>query len=389
MNFTFHSPKPSKENQFVAKGYDNSPFRPLPAPTGAEPFRLDITKVINQLPSNDKMVFHVVGDTGGIKIPTDQQLVGNKMEEQFNAGKKPEEQPLFFYHLGDVVYYYGEESEYNNQFFEPYIHYPAPIFAIPGNHDGDIDPTNQNPPASLEAFVKVFCDTETRHLPIAGDSSRTTMIQPNVYWTLVTPLANFIGLYSNVTMHGTIKEPQISWFINELKNAEKERKQSGKAIIVSLHHPVYSIDKNHGASGDMLQFLDDSFATTGVYPDIVLTGHVHNYQRFTRKLENGNDLPYIVAGAGGYWHLHQVETKADPVYVPNNSFFPGVILEEYSDDRHGFLRMTIEKTSTTRILTGEYFTVPRPQESWSAPAQLYDYFTIDLDTHKVSNIKSN
>jgi phosphoribosylcarboxyaminoimidazole (NCAIR) mutase len=34
-----------------------------------------------------------------------------------------------------------------------------------------------------------------------------------------------------------------------------------------------------------------------------MTGHVHNYQRFTRPL-NGRDVPYIVAGAGGYWHLH-------------------------------------------------------------------------------------
>ncbi len=388
MKFSFHNTRPDKKTQFVAKGYDNSPFRPLPNPIGKPPYRLDIQKIIGNATSNGKMVFHTVGDTGGIKIPSEQQIVANKMGEQFSAADKPENQPLFFYHLGDVVYYYGEASEYGSQFYEPYMHYPGPILAIPGNHDGDIDPTNPNPPKSLEAFVSAFCDTKPQHLKIAGESSRTTVIQPNVYWTLVTPLANFLGLYSNVTAHGTIKEPQASWFIQELKNADTERKQHGKAIIVALHHPVYSIDKNHGASGDMQKFLDNAFKKANIFPDVILTAHVHNYQRFTRMLDNGVELPYIVAGAGGYWNLHKVETKADPVYVPNNSFFPGVVIEEFCDDRHGFLRITIEKNSKGRTLTGEYFTAPRPQESWSAPAQLYDYFTIDLDKHKVNNIKT-
>jgi len=386
MKFSFHTPKPSQANQFVTakKQYDNSPFRDLPTPTGPAPYRLDVTKVTGPLPSTTQMVFHTVGDTGGIKVPQDQQIVANKMEEQFIAGANPADNPLFFYHLGDVVYYYGEESNYHDQFFEPYIHYPAPIFAIAGNHDGDIDPTNPTPPASLAAFVEVFCDTQPRVLPIAGDSTRTTMIQPNVYWTLVTPLANFLGLYCNDTQHGTINEPQTTWFVNELKNADAERKATGKAIIVSLHYPAYSVDMDHGSSGDMQDFLDNAFATAKVYPDIILSGHVHNYQRFTRKLSNGQQLPYVVAGGGGYWNLHKVETKASPVSVPNDTFFPDVILENFCDDMFGFLRITIINNAGTRTLKGEYFTVPRLQGSWSAPATLFETFTLDLNTHIVS-----
>ncbi|GAC1312365.1 MAG: hypothetical protein NVSMB24_33730 [Mucilaginibacter sp.] len=385
MNFSFHNQKPNQANQFVAKQkYDSSPYRDLPSPTGPAPYRLDIKKVIQQLPSQSKMVFHTVGDSGGIKVPQDQKLVAEKMEEQFISGASPADLPLFLYHLGDVVYYYGEEKNYLDQFFDPYIHYPAPIFAIAGNHDGDIDPTDPNPPTSLAAFMEVFCDTQPRHLPIAGDSSRTTVIQPNVYWTLVTPVANFLGLYCNDTQHGEIREPQVSWFVSELKNADAERKATGKAIIVSLHYPAYSVDMDHGSSGAMQQFLDNAFAAANVYPDIVLSGHVHNYQRFHRKLSNGNSLPYIVAGAGGYWNLHKVETKANPVPVPNNTFFPDVTLENFCDDRFGFLRITIENNAGARTLKGEYFTVPRPQESWSAPAQLFDTFTINLDNHTIN-----
>lgn len=377
MNFTFHNLRPQQATNFVTQGYDDSPFRPLPKPTGPAPYHLDVTKVIGQLPDAGKMVFHVVGDTGGVKSPQDQQLVANKMEDQFTSGAT--DNPLFFYHLGDVVYYYGEESNYYSQFFEPYIHYPAPIFAIAGNHDADIDTSNPNPPDSLAAFMEVFCDTEPRHLPIAGESARTTMIQPNVYWTLVTPLASLIGLYANDTEHGTIIQPQTAWFINELKTAEAERQHTGKAIIVSVHYPAYSVDRNHGASGEMQKFLDDAFKAANVYPDIVFTGHVHNYQRFTQKLDDGKTLPYIVAGAGGYWNLHKVGTKAAPVQVPNSDFFDGVTLENFCDDRHGFLRITID--STAKTLTGEYFTVPRLQESWSEPAVLFDTFVIDLNQH--------
>ena len=59
--------------------------------------------------------------------------------------------PSFFYHLGDVVYFTGARSSYYDQFYDPYLHYAAPIFAIPGNHDGDLDIllTSNGGPAEL------------------------------------------------------------------------------------------------------------------------------------------------------------------------------------------------------------------------------------------------
>jgi len=116
------------------------------------------------------------------------------METDF-SGSDPSTHPSFFYHLGDVVYYDGELANYFPEFYEPYINYPAPIFAIPGNHDGDVDP--QTMESSLEGFVRNFCSQVPGHTPEAQDATRTTMTQPNVYWTLLRPLVTFIGLYSN------------------------------------------------------------------------------------------------------------------------------------------------------------------------------------------------
>jgi hypothetical protein len=40
--------------------------------------------------------------------------------------------PSFLFHLGDVVYYFGEATCYYDQFFARYRDYPAPSLAAPG-----------------------------------------------------------------------------------------------------------------------------------------------------------------------------------------------------------------------------------------------------------------
>jgi DNA repair exonuclease SbcCD nuclease subunit len=52
----------------------------------------------------------------------------------------------------------------------PISDYPAPIFAIPGNHDGD----TEDPEATLRPFLKHFCAAEASHAAEAGHSDRPT-----------------------------------------------------------------------------------------------------------------------------------------------------------------------------------------------------------------------
>ena len=57
--------------------------------------------------------------------------------------------------------------------------------------------------------------------------------------------------------------------------------------------------------------MDRAFKTANRTADLVLSGHVHNYQRFMRKV--GRKLvPYIVAGAGGYADSERA-MQIDPV----------------------------------------------------------------------------
>ena len=353
----------------------SQPPQPLPAPTGQPPYHLSLDNVLpaasmQAIRASGKLVFHLVGDTGGVKAPQSQEIVMMHMESDF-AVPDPAAPPAFFYHLGDVVYYYGQASEYYGQFYEPNVQYAAPILAIPGNHDGDI--LDHSVP-SLAAFVENFCAPEPHLTSEAGDSGRDAMTQPNAYWTLDTPFVTFIGLYTNVPEGGWLDNNQVAWFETELANAPQD-----KALIVAMHHPIYSADTYHSGSAYMGQILDQAIEHSGRTPDAVVAGHVHNYQRFTRTL-NERAVPYIVAGAGGYWHLHyMLKVQGAPIQTPYTFPDMGVTLEKYCDDRHGYLLMEV----SAQALKGSYFSVPRPQESWRAPAQLVDTFTLDLQTHRL------
>ena len=123
--------------------------------------------------------FHVAGDLGGINFAVPQERVAQGLEEDFVANPSdPAVNPAFLYVLGDCVYFNGQVSEYYAQYYQPYEHYLGPIFAVPGNHDGD----PVAPEKSLDGFVRNFCAAKPgTKTPESHDSPRTAMIQPNVY----------------------------------------------------------------------------------------------------------------------------------------------------------------------------------------------------------------
>src|SRR5207248_2414409 len=91
------------------------------------------TEQVQKIQNHGQLVFHSVGDTGGLNGTDAQEAVADAMEAQVAAAAE-EAKPSFFYHLGDVIYYNGQSKLYPWEFYEPYKYYPALIFAIPGNH---------------------------------------------------------------------------------------------------------------------------------------------------------------------------------------------------------------------------------------------------------------
>ncbi len=304
------------------------------------------------------MVFHAVGDTGGVKGTETQEGLAAIMVKQIEDSRtnnSPAEEPVFFYHLGDVVYFNGMSTDYPVRFYEPYQNYDAPIFAIPGNHDGDTRTRTGDVPddeATLFGFMQNFCAPSPQFL----FKHRPTMTQPYVYWTLDTPLATIVGLYSNVdgNLDGSGTFEQQRWLAQQLKDAPADR-----ALIVAVHHGPYSLDTSHGGYGDIGTALDRAFKTANRTADLILSGHVHNYQRFARRVGN-KEIPYIVAGAGGYADSERAMHKVakDPstgkkIATPFQTSLPNVTLEALNDAQPGFLRLKVTQTA----ITAEYYAI--------------------------------
>jgi hypothetical protein len=314
----------------------NTSFQPLPRPLGLPPYHYDISEhfpdITQRITDADAMIFHVVGDTGGVQDGEFQSNVAEHMIKDLASGK-----PQFCYHVGDVVYFTGMHDDYYGQFYEPYVHYDVPIFSIPGNHDGEVDdPTVQT---SLDGWVDYFMQAHPDVDPISKDAPRVQLSLPNVYWTLVTPMATIVGMYTNVPEGGSIDSVQQQWLTNEFATAPTDR-----AFVLALHHPIYSFDVHHSGSSKMADALENAIRDTGRVPNLVLSGHVHDYQRIEQTIAGHNPTPFIVIGNGGYHNLHGIHT-------PNGGKAPdtGAVLKYGEDKCWGFMTLTIDKEKISGV----------------------------------------
>jgi hypothetical protein len=374
---SFSKPKRDYNNPVSAPA-ESPAFIPAP-PTNNVNLNLPLDILLNgadaKISQAQAMVFHAVGDTGGVKGTETQEGVAAVMVQQITdsrANHQPGEEPLFFYHLGDVVYFNGMSTDYPTQFYEPYQNYDAPIVAIAGNHDCDTRTRTGDVPddeTTLFGFMQNFCATTSEFI----FKHRPTMTQPYVYWTLDTPLATIIGLFSNVDgeldAKGTFEQQR--WLAQQLTLAP-----AGRALIVAVHHAPYSLDSTHGGYGDIGDALDRAFRSTGRTADLVLSGHVHNYQRFTRTI-GGKQVPYVIVGAGGYADspraMHRIAndpSTGQKIVAPFQTSLPDVTLSYYNDTEPGFLRLKVTKTG----IDCEYYTIDFEDN----PQGVRDRFTVAL-----------
>jgi hypothetical protein len=374
--------------QAVRPQLPHYPFQPLPPPNGSAPFRFDLSQLLSsndvaQIKNNGVLVFHTVGDTGDFR-GRQQDFVAQMMTQ--DAQSLPDNRkPAFYYHLGDVIYFAGDIDKYGDNFYETYKDYPGLIVSIPGNHDcqpddpqdGPVDPTKY----PLDGWVQNFMSKNPAQLgSLKTGSNRTQMDLPNVYWTFTTPFATIIGLFSNVGENeGEIHQDQIDWFKGELAAADPKL-----ALIVTVHHPPFSGDVEHSGSSAVYQVLVNSFKAVKRYPNLILSGHVHNYQRFTNVVQGplgSLQIPCVVAGAGGYTNLgtlHRVNGSNPPAPLPLPN---GLTLEQYDQENFGFLRLEVSKTQIVGTYLSDHYV------SGDTPApHVADGFVVDLVKNTVTTV---
>lgn len=407
----FAEPMPGPDEQGfrqdnASSQYYNSPYflahknqvQPIPAPRKNAPLQLNLAdfippQVASAIKAAKQIMFHAVGDTGAAKVSRSQSAtialgheahVADAMAADLQSNG---DGPAFFFHLGDVIYNFGEGQYYYDQFYEPFRAYDRPIFAIPGNHDGMVFGQGSSAPQvpTLDAFLTNFCAPSLRTSPDAGGLIRSTMTQPGVYFTLEAPYVSIIGLYSNVLDgpgvlssqggHFPLVDDQLNFLQSELKRLKPARQAGQRAVIVAVHHPPLSADARHGGSTGVQADIDAASKAAGLWPDLVLSGHAHLYQRFTRVVANGQQTPYLVAGSGGF-----AATRPMQQLPPAPTTIGDYTLEVDPIVDFGYL--TIETDAKTLSVTFKTATTSGVQER--------DSVTVDLSSGRiVSGSSSN
>jgi hypothetical protein len=367
-------------------------------------------EVTQQIKKTGKIIFHSVGDTGA----SNQKNYGHEISvaDQLTADCATADdanRPAFFFHLGDVVYDFGESSYYYDQFYDPFRNYPAPIVAIPGNHDSFIVPGTKAASDPLGTFARNFCAPVPTITKEAASLHRTAMTQPGVYFAFDAPFVRIIGLFSNAledpglisSQNGkwaSVPDYQLEFLAAQLRRIKKE-KYAG-AILLATHHPAFSYAPskssggtggNHSSSLDMLRDIDTICKAQGVYPHAFLSGHAHNYQRFARSISFGGknfEVPFIVCGDGGHnVNLLVRAKKGQPAQEPPYGLpvdymdvkpvvaSKGLTLKHYDDANYGYLRITVDK-STLQIGFHQVGNASLMQSRT-------DFVTVDLASHTV------
>jgi len=197
------------------------------------------------------------------------------------------------------------------------------------------------------------------------------------------PFVTIIGLYSNVLedpgvissegRHRQLDDKQKEFLKSELKRLH-DMHYAG-AVILAVHHPPYTSGVIHVSSPGMLKDIDDAIQYAGNFaPHAVLSGHAHNYQRYTRVMGK-REIPFIVAGSGGHNAVSPIKRNKGNTIIRTPMTKDDVSFRRYFAD-FGYLRIEVSK----ELLSIEFHDVSSGLDSKS-PA---DICTVDLQTRTLT-----
>ncbi len=187
---------------------------------------------------------------------------------------------------GDLVYGRGRAAEYRSVFFSCYnseavpLMRRVPFLGVPGNHDV---PFSKHPDAA--AYFAYWSQPLNGPALKAGDKNAAPVIL-GVHDAVVAAsgaafprMASFSFDYGKV--HWTVLDSNVytDWESPALKvwlEADLKAAKTATWRIVALHHPLFQSSRAH-FDDQWMRPISPILEKYGV--DLVLAGHVHNYQR--------------------------------------------------------------------------------------------------------------
>lgn len=231
----------------------------------------------------------------------------------------------------DVIYPAGSGNEYGEKFFRPYKDYPAPIYAIPGNHDWY---------DGLGGFMRVFCDApalapkpDGRWLrgllwrrPEAVDEQRLAearglrgqpsqqaagpAAQPGPYWAIESESLLVVGVDTGIG--GVIDREQTAWLRQVSLDPRPKILVTGKPIYTRNDYKPSPLEEG-GTIDDIVRDPAHRYVAA-------IGGDVHNYQRYPVRVGD-RVIQYVVSGGGGaFMHATHTIRRVDVAGVHEDDF---------------------------------------------------------------------
>jgi hypothetical protein len=215
----------------------------------------------------------------------------------------------FMFIASDVVYPAGDANDYRRKFYFPYRDYRKPIYAIPGNHDWDdgglfgfmyhFCGQEQAPPGVLGAIPPALravwrkpaaIEEATRQCLRTRDEDGSRSLQPGPYFALDAGPVLLVGL--DLGLCASVDREQGEWL-------RRVSRATPKPKILVMSKPIYA--DGHYTPGPIEGggTVDDVVRDPACNYIAVLSGEIHNYQRYPVAAPGGRTIQYIVCGAGG------------------------------------------------------------------------------------------
>ncbi len=202
------------------------------------------------------------------------------------------QKPQFVLVTGDNVYSSGLEREYRRRFFPYYLSKEAtpekgaplmnsiPFYMLLGNHDiygANLDKFSDGLAFFYYNDLPLNAPIPTLTIEAKGSEEKIKEFKKNTKGRFPN-MANYSFDQGNVhivcldanTYVNPLDHALIEWLTNDLKSTKADWK------IVAYHHPGFSSSNIH-YNDQWMRLLSPLIEELKV--DIVLTGHVHNYQR--------------------------------------------------------------------------------------------------------------
>jgi hypothetical protein len=241
-----------------------------------------------------------------------------------------QQKPQFVLVTGDNVYRSGLEKEYRNNFFPYYtasepdtlkgapLMQSIPFYMLVGNHDvygADFDKTPDGLAYYYYNDLPLNGPTLQHTVEVKGNAGLVSAFK-SATEKRFPKMSNFSFDYGNVHIacidanpHSNPLDPaMVQWLSEDLRNSRADWK------IVAYHHPGFNSSKAH-YDYQQMRLLSPILEELKV--DLVLTGHVHNYQRtvplkFSPKLDSAG-THYVVTPEGRVDGEFKLDEKYDGV----------------------------------------------------------------------------